>query len=75
MKSFILHMITGLDNKTIDVVRVGMIASLLMFFGICITQLVQNHKIDLLQFAGGSTIILGGGAAGVKIKETTEPRQ
>lgn len=66
--------LTGPDGVTYDPARalwiIGMIA-FLIFTGHAV---YQGHTFDMLNFGLAYGGLLAGGAAGVKIKETTEPQ-
>lgn len=69
----LMQMVTGKDNKTIDVARVGLALSFICFniysgYTVWVTQ-----AFDMEAYGIGCGSLLGFGSAAVKVKETTEP--
>ena len=73
IKKIVNDWFTGPDGETHDPARflwfVGVLA-FLIFTGI---EVYRHDKLDLEQFAFAYSGLLAAGAAGVKIKESTEP--
>lgn len=70
----VTKLLSGKDNKTPDIVRVGIAVGAVSLIGLAAATVVMVAPVEILiAFATGYTMILGGGAAGLKIKETTEP--
>lgn len=71
---FFKQLITGIDNYTVDVARVLWIVGVVAF--LCFTgyQVFKSGRFEMSEFAISYSSLLAGGAAGVKIKETTEPQ-
>ncbi len=74
------HMLTGRDNKTYDIVRVGMLVGLIMVCGESLWGLCAAGKIDLEKlgelmksFSVSVANILGWGSVGCAAKSHTEP--
>jgi hypothetical protein len=74
IKKVITDWFTGPDGKTHDPARflwfLGVV-SLLIYSGV---DMFRHEKLDLEQFAFAYSGLLAAGAAGVKIKESTEPK-
>ncbi len=73
VRTFVVHMLTGADNKTFDVSRFLLLASGLTFLGIAVYHVIATKTWDAVSFGAGAGGLLGGGAAGVRIKASTEP--
>lgn len=74
IKALIHDCLTGIDGKSYDIARV-----LLFFGGIGFVvfsgyHVYHNHTFDPTNYGIGLGGIIGGGGAGIKIKETTEPK-
>lgn len=72
---FIRHIITGIDNHTVDVARVLWIFGIFSFLGFAGYEVFKSQHFDMLNFATAYGVMLAAGAAGVKIKETCEPQR
>lgn len=72
MKRQINDMLTGLDGETIDPARVLWILGVVVFLAGAVVMMVQN-KYDMQTYGIGLAAVLGGGAFGVKVKESSEP--
>jgi hypothetical protein len=70
---FFKHMVTGIDNQTVDVARVLWIIGALSFLGFAGYQVYKSGSFDMANFALAYTGLLSGGAASVRIKAITEP--
>jgi hypothetical protein len=70
---FFKHIITGIDNQTVDVARVLWIIGALSFLGLSAFDIYRSGHFDMANFALAYTGLLTGGAAGVRIKAITEP--
>jgi hypothetical protein len=75
------HMLTGCDNKTYDIVRVGMFVAFALVcaenvWGMCITQNLDLEKLGELMksFSVSIANILGWGSVGCAAKSHTEPQ-
>lgn len=73
MVNFFKHMVTGADNQTVDVARVLWIVGVLAFLGFAGYEVVLSGHFDMTNFALAYSGLLTAGAAGVKLKESTEP--
>jgi len=76
------HILTGKDNKTYDIVRVGMLLALLIIcaqsiWGICAANGIDLEKLgDLMKgFSVSVANILGWGSVGCAAKSHTEPEE
>ncbi len=67
-------MMTGIDGETVDPARVLWAAGVLVFLAGAVVLMVQG-KFDLQTYGIGFGAVLGGGAFGVKIKSSTEPKE
>ena len=70
---FIKQLISGADNDTVDVARVLWILGVLAFLGFTGGQVYKTGTFDMVNYALAYSALLAGGAAGVKIKASTEP--
>lgn len=66
-------MVTGKDNATFDAARVLWIAGVIAFFAFTAYDIYKGNHFDMVNYGTAYGLLLAGGAAGVKIKETTEP--
>jgi hypothetical protein len=71
--NWLKHIITGADNQTVDVARVLWIVGVLYFIGCTGYEVFKSGHFDMANFALSYSGLLTAGAAGVKIKESTEP--
>lgn len=71
--SWFKNIITGIDNSTVDVARVLWIVGILSFLGFAGYQVYKSGSFDMVNYALAYSGLLAGGAAGVKIKASTEP--
>lgn len=71
--NFIKQLITGIDNSTVDVAGVLWIVGAIFFLGLTGYQVYKSGTFDMVSYAVAYSGILAGGAAGVKIKASTEP--
>ena len=74
MKRIITDLFTGPDGKTHDPSRWLWIIGVLVFLTFSGYQVYKTGVFDMVNFGLAYSALLGGGAAGVKIKETTEPK-
>ncbi len=65
---------TGPDGVTYDPARSLWIAGMIAFSILCGYEVYKTGHFDMVNFALAYGGLLAGGAAGVKIKETTEPK-
>jgi hypothetical protein len=73
MKKMLIHMFTGKDNETFDMVKVfGALAILLFFAGITYNT-ITTGSFDATGYCTNLALLFAALAGGVKIKETTEP--
>lgn len=72
--NWLKHLITGADNQTVDVARVLWIVGVIAF--LCFTgyEVYKSGHFNMSDFALAYSGLLTAGAAGVKIKESSEPR-
>ena len=68
------HIITGIDNYTVDVARVLWIIGVLSFLGFAGFEVYKSGHFDMAGFSLAYGGLLAAGAAGVKIKESAEPQ-
>ena len=64
---------TGPDGYTVDPARVLWIAGIIAFLCFTEHEVYKSDKFDMVNFAMAYSTLLAAGAAGVKIKESTEP--
>jgi hypothetical protein len=79
---FFRHILTGRDNKTYDIVRVGMLAAIIIICGESLWGVIEAGggdaaKIgDLMKnFSASIANILGWGSVGCAAKSHTEPER
>jgi hypothetical protein len=65
---------TGPDGKTHDPARWLWIIGVIAFLGFSGFQIYKSGAFDMVNFGVAFGTLLGSGAAGVKIKESTEPK-
>lgn len=70
---YLKHMITGVDNQTVDVARVLWIVGVVTFLGFTGYEIYKSGHFNMTDFSLAYSGLLAGGAAGVKIKESAEP--
>lgn len=74
IKKFLLHILTGIDNKTFDIARVMWFITMVTFLALAIWHVVVNKSgFNALDFGGGAGGILAGGGVGVGAKSKAEP--
>lgn len=73
-KIFVKHMVTGPDGETFDPARVLWLIGTVIFFAGEIATIVKGTW-NGTNFGIGLAAVLGGGALGVKVKESTEPKE
>jgi hypothetical protein len=66
---------TGIDGKTSDPARVLWILGVVVFLCFAGYGIYKEGKFDMQQFAIAYGALLVSGAAGVKVKSSTEPEQ
>lgn len=64
---------TGVDNSTVDVARVLWIVGVFAFLGFTGYQVYKSGSFDMANYSLAYSALLASGAAGVKIKASTEP--
>ena len=66
-------LITGIDGETVDPARVLWLLGTLVFLAGEVTTIFKGSW-NGVQFGMGLAAVLGGGALGVKVKESSEPK-
>lgn len=74
MMNWLKHIFTGIDNNTVDVARVLWIVGVLSFLGFAGYEVYKSGHFNMTDFSIAYGTLLAAGAAGVKIKESTEPK-
>jgi hypothetical protein len=74
MKKIFNDLFTGIDGKTHDPSRWLWIIGIVCFLSFAGYEVYKNGHFDMTNFGIAYSALLGGGAAAVKIKETTEPK-
>lgn len=70
----IRELFTGPDGETHDPARWLWILGIVAFLAFAGYELYRSGRFDMMNFGLAYATLLGGGAAGVKIKESTEPK-
>lgn len=70
----IRELFTGPDGETHDPARWLWIIGIVAFLALTGYELYRTGHFDMMNFGLAYATLLGGGAAGVKIKESTEPK-
>ena len=65
---------TGVDGITVDPARALWILGMVVFLVFVGIDVYNSRKFDMVNFGLAYGGLLAAGAAGVKIKETTEPK-
>jgi len=65
---------TGTDGVTHDPARWLWIIGVIAFLALSVFQVYKTGAFDMASFGLAYSGLLAGGAAGVKIKESTEPK-
>jgi len=73
IREFLTHIVTGADNQTVDVARVLWIVGVFSFLGFTGYEVWKSSHFNMTDFSLAYSGLLAAGAAGVKIKETSEP--
>jgi hypothetical protein len=71
--NWLKHIITGADNQTVDVARVLWIVGVLAFLCFSGFEVYKSGQFNMSDFSLAYGGLLAAGAAGVKIKESSEP--
>ena len=74
MKKMIKDLFTGPDGETHDPARWLWIVGVIVFLGLSGFEVYKTNRFDMVNYGIAFGTLLGGGAAGVKIKESTEPK-
>ena len=65
---------TGIDGETFDPARFLWFLGVFLFLVLSGYEVYRSGKFDMANFSLGYAGLLAAGAAGVKIKETSEPK-
>lgn len=71
--NFIRQLFTGIDNTTVDVARVLWVMGAVAFILFSAYEVYETGSFDMTNFSLAYSGLLACGAAGVKIKASTEP--
>ena len=74
MNRIIKDLFTGIDGETHDPARWLWILGTCAFIGFAGYEICKSGHFDMVNFGIAYGTLLGGGAAGVKVKESTEPK-
>lgn len=74
IKKFYKDLFTGRDNKTWDLGRIMWAQGFAVYCAISIYSLYQGLAIDPMNWASGLGLILAGGGAALKLKQSSEPK-
>lgn len=70
----IKDLLTGIDGVTYDPARVLWALGIVAFLTFAGFEIYKTQHFDMTNFALAYSSLLGAGAAGVRIKETSEPK-
>lgn len=73
LHKFINDVLTGADNKSVDVGRVAFLASYAGFFIFGIVSVCLHHPWTALDYSSGVTAMAVGWGVNLKLKKDTEP--
>lgn len=74
IRTSILHMVTGIDGETVDPARVLWILGTILFL-VGEAATIYRGSWNGTNYGVGLAAVLGGGALGVKLKESSEPKE
>ena len=74
MMKFFKDILTGIDGKTYDNIRVYMMFSVFVFLGSSVWHLYDENVFDPVAFGSGLAAIFAAGGAGILMKKDTEPK-
>ena len=74
IKKFLRDLFTGRDNKTWDLGRIMWAQGFVVYCAISVYSLYQGLAIDPMNWASGLGLILAGGGAALKLKQSSEPK-
>lgn len=72
--TFFKHLFTGIDGVTYDPARALWIVGIVSFLVFAGYEVWNTKHFDMVNFSVAYGTLLAAGAAGVKIKESTEPK-
>lgn len=75
MMKMIKDWFTGPDGLTYDPARFLWFAGIVAFLTFTGVDIYRHDKFDMANFAFAYSSLLAAGAAGIKIKESTEPKE
>lgn len=69
------NLLTGIDNKTLDPARVGMLVAIATIFGTVVFYLAKGVKVELREIAEAFAIatVAGGGSAALTHSSQPKP--
>jgi len=74
IKKLVKDCVTGPDGETYDPARILWIVGVVTFMGFAGWEVYKTNHFDMVNFSLAYSGLLAAGAAGVKIKESTEPK-
>lgn len=74
MKTFLQHILTGIDNQTWDIGRVGFALAVIAYTIAMLWMAIQYKQFNAVDIGGGYGAIAGGFGALLKLKEKSEPQ-
>jgi hypothetical protein len=75
MKEFLKHILTGIDNKTYDLVRVIGFAVGLQFLFLAQYAVMKNKQpFAAVEYGTGAGLVIAAIGASLKLKSDTEPK-
>jgi hypothetical protein len=74
MKKILTDLFTGIDGKTHDISRWLWVFGIVAFLSFAGYEVYKSGHFDMTNFGLAYSALLGGGAFGVKVKESAEPK-
>lgn len=75
MNKFFNDILTGKDNNTYDIGRVGIAAGIIMLFLLEIIKVSIKHDFSEIEFCSALSGILAIGSGALRLKSPTEPEK
>ena len=73
IKSTVMQLFTGKDNKTLDLGRVLWAKATVAFLGLAFYGVYKGNPVDYMAFGTGLAAVLAAGGAAIGFKAKSEP--